>query len=189
MERRIEIRSDYDTLKTLQKETRKSYIENQIKENKSWIKYLAISSAAIIFTFLLTSYKLEIIVLTILSGLGFLTFILIILNNLIKNFFIIRKYNRQFKSFIKIYEGIPVIFYSFNEDTLSYDGHLQETYRWSEFKDVIISPNSFWLITDIVERNIWIPKSAMINQEDYEYFKKFAEVKLKNKSDEFRYSE
>jgi hypothetical protein len=178
MERQIKIHSDYESLSALHKIIRRKYIRNQIKANKRWIDYFLISIVVIVCSFFLTDYKQDIIILTVLSVIGLVGVVLYILFVLVKHYLKLRRYNKEFIMFTKRYTGIPVVSYNIYQEALEYAGELHDTYKWSDFLDFLDNDDSFWLITDNVERNIWIPRSVVINPEDYDYFKEFARGKI-----------
>lgn len=178
MERRIGIRSDFETLMSLHKETKKHYIKSQIRENRKWIFYLIICALSIVITLYLSDYNQEFIVLTVVSFFGVLSFFSMAVYNLIKQFFKVRKYDSEFKDLAKRYEGIPVVYYDLGENTLKYDGHIKDFYNWNEFRRFVSDNDMFWLIPEDIERHLWIVKSAMIDPEEYDFFREFAESKI-----------
>lgn len=174
MERLFEIRSDIKSLKTLQKLTIKNYIKGLFHINKKWAIGLLFVIGLGTLSYSLTGISWNFIVITAFSVLGVLFCFIVICTIVIKHFFIIRKYNIHYEKFIRRYSNTPIIYYHLKEDTLNYKGESEITYNWSEFLGLREDEDSFWLITDTTDRNIWIPKLAMVNPEDYCAFKAFA---------------
>jgi hypothetical protein len=179
MERRIGIRSDEDTLKSLHSWAKKKYIKFQIRTNKDWIAYFFVCALSVIVTLYLTDYTPNLIGITIIATFGTLICFMIVMFNLIKMLFLIIKYNSKFRDFVKRHDKFPVIHYVLGEDTLIHEGPTTETYKWTEFKKIVYDKEEFWLISDKVERNIWIPKITMVDPVDYDFFFQFAESKIK----------
>ena len=183
MEKKIKLKSDQNTLEEFHQGSINKIHEILRPKQKQRNKYLVIFFICILTSLLLIQLNPKFIILTYVSILVFLVLFVIDLSNRIKVFFMLKKYNSNFKEFKEKYEGCDIVTYSLSDDKLIYTGHEVYEYNWTDFTSLQEYYNSFLLNHPNEEMKIMIPKTVLVNKDDYEFFKDYATARIVNPVD------
>lgn len=178
MSKEIVIKSDPETLESLRHDFYNK-IEIVLKSRrKERLRKLLIPFVILLICLPLTYQYREFIIILYMTTLVFLYLVYRDVLKRVKMFILFKRTDHKFKKFKAFYAGYNIITYSLSNDKLIYDGPEKHEYKWSEFTGIIDYQDSFMLNHPNKKSKVWIPRLAVTQNEDYDYFKCFASERV-----------